>query len=92
MGSSSDALSNPRLFVWRKAKNTLYLPANLTTPLSLDRPYDYADYFQGMVAVKIDPAASQVVQEVGRTTHISWDDAILKKELTKECAQYIPTS
>jgi inhibitor of cysteine peptidase len=91
-GSSSDALVNPRLFVWRKSKNTLYLPTTLTTPISKDRPYEYTDYFQGMIAIKIDPLASKVVQEIGRHTHISWNDGDLQKDLVKECSQYIPTS
>lgn len=90
IGSSSDVLSNPRLFVWRKSKNTLYMPVTLTTPLSADRPYEYSDYFQWMVAIKIDPLASKNIQEIGRSTHISWDDDMLKKELVKECEQYIP--
>jgi hypothetical protein len=45
-----------------------------------------------MIAIKIDPLASKVVQEIGRHTHISWNDGDLQKDLVKECSQYIPTS
>jgi uncharacterized secreted protein with C-terminal beta-propeller domain len=89
VGSSSDALSNPRLFVWRAAAKTLYLPALLTT--SGAKPYEYADIFQGLVAVRIDPSnASGVVKELARTSHIVWNRDDLLQQRNKECSAYVP--
>ncbi len=56
VGSSSEALSNPRLFVWQKSRNTLYLPAMLYIPGKDPKNlYRYSDVFQGVVALKINP-------------------------------------
>ncbi len=52
-GSFSEALNNPRLFVWNAARNTLYLPMQINTPVDSKDPYNYKDVFQGMVALSI---------------------------------------
>ena len=91
VGSSSEALSNPRLFVWNAARKTLYLPAQLNTPVSAKEPYNYKEVFQGMVAVSINPAdTAGIVRELARTTQLVWDDAALTAARDKECMQYKP--
>jgi inhibitor of cysteine peptidase len=90
-GSYSEALNNPRLFVWNAARKTLYMPAQLNTPVSAKEPYNYKDIFQGVVAVSINPAdTTGIVREIARTTHLVWDDAALTIARDKECAQYKP--
>jgi len=47
--------------------------------------------FQGVVALKIDAAASGAkIRETGRVTHIEWDDAALTKKRDEECKAYAP--
>jgi inhibitor of cysteine peptidase len=90
-GSYSEALSNPRLFVWNAARKTLYMPAQLNTPVSAKEPYNYKEVFQGMVAVSINPAdTTGIVRELARTTHLVWDDTALTVARDKECLQYKP--
>lgn len=91
VGSYSEALNNPRLFVWQKSKNTLYLPAQLNTSVSAENPYSYSDVFQGLVSIKIDAAATGAkIKEIGRASHIEWDDAALTKKRDEECKAYAP--
>ena len=93
-GSYSEALSNPRLFVWNAARNTLYLPVQLNTVQdAVKDPYNYKDVFQGMVALSIKSGDTKgVIRETARTTHLMWDDTALKAALDKECAQYKPVA
>ncbi len=90
-GSYSEALTNPRLFVWQKSKNTLYLPGQFMTSTDLKNPYNYTDIFQGIVAVSINPADPQgMIREKARSTQLVWDEATLTVNRDKECAAYIP--
>ncbi len=83
----SDALSNPRLFVWQKSKNLLYLPASLYKVPDTKNPYRYSDIFQGVVALSITPETGVV--EKARTTHLDIiDDKTLEAARTKECLAY----
>ena len=86
VGSYSEVLNNPRLFVWQKSKNRLYLPATLYTSASVAEPYRYVDVFQGVVALSIDPTGG--VKEVARSTQIAFDNIALEKERTAECLKY----
>jgi inhibitor of cysteine peptidase len=85
IGSSSDALWNPKLFTWYAAKNQLFLPVTLMEPSKLaNEPYRYSGAFQGTVAFSIDPVSG--IKETGRVTHIEAKD--LSAERKKDCAQY----
>jgi hypothetical protein len=85
MGSASDALWNPKAFVWYKEKNLLLLPATLMTPAgSKENPYLYGSAFEGLIGISITPNA---ISEKFRVTHVA-----LPKDLEttwkKECAPY----
>jgi len=91
VGSSSEALSNPRLFVWQKSKNTLYLPMQLMTSKDAKNYYNYSDAFQGLVSLKIDASlGNNKIKETGRVSHIEWDESTLAKKLELDCEPYRP--
>lgn len=84
-GSSSDALWNPRAFVWYKEKNLLLLPATITkTAKDPNDPYRLASTFQGVVGVSILPTS---VSEKFRISHISLPKD-LEQQWKDECKQY----
>ncbi len=90
-GSYTEALNNPRLFVWQKSKNTLYMPVQLNSTADVKNPYNYSDVFQGLVSVKIDAMASEnKIKEVARVSHIEWDEAALLKQRATDCEPYRP--
>lgn len=84
MGSSSDALWNPRAIVWDTAKKTLLLPAQLLDQNSITYQSSYA--WQGLLAVKID---TNGISEAGRVTHIDMTGIAEKRK--QECSQYTTT-
>jgi hypothetical protein len=87
-GSSSEALRNPRMFVWSAQKNLLFLPATLfTNAHDKDNAYRNKDVFQGLVSLQITPSG---IQEKGRITHI--DTKGIEEARLKECAQYSTTT
>lgn len=91
MGSYTEALTNPRLFVWQKSKNTLYMPMQLNTSKDAKNPYNYSDIFQGLVSIKIDASAvGSKVKEIARVSHIDWNEADLIKQRDKDCEAYRP--
>ncbi|MCK9272177.1 beta-propeller domain-containing protein [Candidatus Gracilibacteria bacterium] len=84
-GSSSEALSNPRLFTWQSSKKLLFLPATLYINASdYSTSYRNIDVFQGSLAINIDKDIG--IKEKARVTHI--DPTGLEQERTKECATY----
>lgn len=82
MGSSSDALWNPRALVWDSAKKTLLVPAQLMDQNQVTYQSTYA--WQGLLAVKIN--ATSGISESGRVTHIDMTGIAEKRK--QECAQY----
>jgi uncharacterized secreted protein with C-terminal beta-propeller domain len=90
-GSYTEALNNPRLFVWQKSKNTLYMPMQVNSSKDTKNPYNYSDVFQGLVSIKIDAAASgDKIKEIARASHIEWDDVALTKKRDADCEAYKP--
>ena len=83
-GSTSEALSNPRMFMWKAEDNKLFLPVTLFKNDSIDT-YRHIDFFQWLVVMSIDKNAW--IKEDFRLTHIdySWID----DERKKECSKYI---
>jgi Beta propeller domain len=85
MGSSADALSNPKAFVWYKEKNLLLLPATLmTTAGDRENPYLSKAAFQGVVGVSITP--DQIVEKF-RLSHIVKTDT-MNTEWKNNCKTY----
>lgn len=80
-GSYSEALNNPRMFVWNKDKNMLLLPATL---YEKDDNYRTTDYYNGLFAVEID--ANTGISLKNRASHI--DMAGIKEARDKECSKY----
>lgn len=81
LGSYSEALNNPRMFIWNVAKKTLLLPATL---YDRDTNYSTTDFFNGLFSLKID--ANSGISELGRTTHI--DITGLEDKRKQECSKY----
>lgn len=84
-GSYSEALSNPRMFVWNSERKTLLLPATL---YERDTNYRTTDYYNGLFAFKID--AGSGISELGKTSHI--DMTGVEEARQKECEGYTATS
>lgn len=84
-GSSSEALSNPRLFTWYAKKNLLFLPATLmSSALDTNDSYRSKDAWQGTLALSIDTVNG--VKEKSRITHI--DRTGLDTKRLEDCKQY----
>ena len=83
--SYSEALNNPRLFIWNAGRNTLFLPImlykNANDPAN---PYRNIDAFQWGVAIKIDKDAW--IKELARISHI--DTSNLEEKRQTECRAY----
>jgi inhibitor of cysteine peptidase len=82
-GSYSEALQNPRMFVWNAVKKTLLLPATVY----LNSPEDYykkIDFYQGLFSFEIDK--DKWILENYKLSHIDFSD--IEAERTKECSQY----
>lgn len=79
--SYSDALNNPRMFVWNKNRNTLLLPATL---YEKDDSWNTLDYYNWLFAVEIDKDSGIQVQN--KITHIDiWG---IEEEIELECSKY----
>lgn len=84
-GSSSDALWNPKAFVWYAEKNLLLLPATLMTSANNpENTYLSKSAFQWLVGISILPNS---IQEKFRITHISVL-ATVNDAWKKDCEQY----
>jgi len=79
--SYSEALSNPRMFVWNKSRKMLLLPATLQ---ERDDNWRTLDYYNGLFAISID--ADRGIQVENKTTHIDISD--LEEKRTQECSKY----
>ena len=84
MGSSSDALWNPRALVWDNSKKILLIPAQLMDQNQVTYQSSYA--WQGLLAVKI---STEGISEAARITHIDMSGIAEKRK--QECAQYSNT-
>lgn len=82
--SYSEALNNPRMFMWDKNRNKLFLPATIYKNDESDM-YKKIDFFQGLVAITIDKDSG--IKEDFRLTHINYD--WIDKKRKKECSKYI---
>lgn len=82
--SYSEALNNPRMFVWNDAKKLLFLPANIYGTYD-EVTYRYKDFYSGLFVLNIDK--DKWIKELYKTTHI--DDSIFEAERKKECDTYI---
>jgi len=79
--SYSEALSNPRMFVWNKNRNTLLLPATL---YEKDDSWRTLDYYNGLFAINIDKETG--IQVKNKTTHI--DISEVEEKRKQECSKY----
>lgn len=82
--SYSEALNNPRMFVWNDAKKLLFLPANIYWSYD-EKTYRYKDFYSWLFVINIDK--DKWIKELFRTTHI--DDNMFAEERKKECDNYI---
>jgi len=85
IGSSSDALWNPRALVWDDVRKILLLPAQLMD--QNQTTYQYNSAWQGLLALKIDKNTG--ISQEAKITHI--DMAGITEKRKTECAQYITT-
>lgn len=82
--SYSDALNNPRMFVWNANKKMLLLPAN--TYSSYDPvKYIYSWFFSWLYALNIDKATW--IEELFKVSHI--DESQFEADRKEECQKYI---
>ncbi len=81
--SYSEALNNPRMFIWNKNKNVLLLPVTLYKNES-ENSYRRLDYFNWLSAIKI--TKNGIVEEA-RITHI--DTTGLEEKRQEECKKYL---
>ncbi len=81
--SYSEALDNPRMFMWKASDKKLFLPVTLYGNNWVDL-YRYTDFFNGLVTLSIDKDAW--IKEDYRVTHI--DTTWLEAEREKECSVY----
>ena len=82
--SYSEALNNPRMFIWNQAKQLLLLPVQLYENEDPADEYRRTDFFQGLSLISIDKDAG--INETGRISHI--DTSNLEEERTKECSKF----
>jgi inhibitor of cysteine peptidase len=82
MGSSAEALSNPRALLWDVTKKILHLPAQLMT--QDPKSYQFTAWWQGLLSVSID--AKNGIKKVSQISHIDQTD--IGKKRREECAQY----
>ncbi len=81
--SSSEALSNPRMFMWKASDKKLFLPVSLYQNDATDI-YRYTDFFNWLLVLSIDK--SSWIKENYRITHI--DTSWLEQERINECSKY----
>jgi hypothetical protein len=81
--SHSEALSNPRMFMWNSAKKNLLLPMQiyLTDPLNSNKRIDF---FQWLFSIKID--IEKGISENYKISHIDFSD--IEAQRNKECEKY----
>lgn len=82
VGSSSDALWNPRALIWDVAKKRLLLPVQLMDQNQVSYQYTYA--WQWLLALGID--TNKGITEDAKITHIDMTGIAEKRKA--DCAQY----
>jgi len=98
--SYSEALNNPRMFMWNKNKNLLLLPTTIYLNKTKDS-YEHIDFFNWLVALNIDK--NSWIKEEYKITHIDtkwieekrqWDCKVYldKKAEESECRKLIDGS
>lgn len=85
--SYSEALDNPRMFMWKASDKKLFLPVTLYKNDKTDM-YRNTDFFQGLVTMTIDKDSG--IKENFRLTHLDTSNA--QEERNKECAKYTKES
>lgn len=80
-GSYSEALHNPRMFIWNQSKNTLLLPATL---YEKNDNWVTTDYYSGLFSIEIDKNSWIEVQD--QISHIDMDGVEEKRQ--EECSKY----
>ncbi len=84
-GSDSQALRNPRMFVWNDARKRLLLPVNL---YQKDESWKTQDYFNGLLDIEIEKLWGITLKN--KITHI--DITWLEERRIEECKKYtLPT-
>lgn len=84
-GSYSEALNNPRMFVWSDAKKTLLLPATLS---QRDANWRLQSYENGLYALKISESTGIELTGSASLLDTSW----LEDKRKKECSTYTGNS
>jgi len=79
--SYSEALSNPRMFIWNAGKKKLLLPATLQ---ERDDNYRTTDYYNGLLSIDVDKDVGITLN--GQATHI--DMSGVEEKRTEECDTY----
>lgn len=82
--SYSEALNNPRMFVWDDTRHTLLLPATIE---DRDDNYRSNDFFNGLFSIHIDTQTG--IRLEWKTTHIDTD--ALEQERQQACSKYSTT-
>ncbi len=82
--SYSEALNNPRMFIWNEARKLLFLPANIYWSYN-EITYKYTDFYSWLFVINIDK--DKWIKELFRTTHI--EDSMFEEARKKECDTYI---
>ena len=85
--SYSEALYNPRMFMWKATENKLFLPIQIYESKE-DEIYQTKDFYQWLLTISIDPETW--ISEQSRLTHIDTTD--IEKEREEECSKYTPES
>lgn len=84
-GSYSEALNNPRMFMWKANDKKLFLPATLYDNYD-DDIYRHKDFYQWLITFTIDK--DFWIKEDFRITHI--DLTWVEEERAEECSKYTP--
>ena len=82
--SYSEALRNPRMFMWNTNKNLLLLPTTIYLNESEDS-YKHIDFFNGLVALEIDK--DSWIKEEYKISHINTD--WIEEKRDEECKKYL---
>jgi hypothetical protein len=85
--SYSEALNNPRMFMWKASDNKLFLPVTLYYN-DKDDMYRHIDFFQWLSVMTIDK--EKWIKENFRITHL--DTSKAEEERNEECAKYTKES
>lgn len=80
-GSYSEALNNPRMFVWNGNKKELLLPATI---YEKDDNWNTKNFYDGLFAFHID--AESGVDLIGQVSHV--DETWMAEKREEECSRY----